>query len=96
MAGPGGFATGAELVIVTGNISGSFTAANAAAKIGSASSNYTVGTTALFVVDNGTDSAVFLFTSADTDAKVEANELKLLATLTGTSSMSTSDIGFAG
>jgi hypothetical protein len=46
------------------------------------------------VVDNGTDSAVFLFTAKDADAAVEANELILLATLAGTASTVTTDFLF--
>jgi Ca2+-binding RTX toxin-like protein len=77
----GGFATSAELVIATGDISGAITAASAAAQIGSATDAYAVGQTALFVVDNGQNSAVYYFKSADTNAVVSASELTLLATL---------------
>jgi hypothetical protein len=90
---PGGFANTAELVIFTSNISGSITTAAAAAKIGSAASAYAVGRTALFAVDNGVSSAVFLFTAADADAAVEAIELRLLATLTSTPSTAVGDYG---
>lgn len=87
VAGPGGFAKTAELVVVTGNIAGSITTTSAAAKIGSATGgNYVINEDRIFVVDNGTDSAVFLFTAKDADAMVEANELILLATLTATAS----------
>lgn len=91
----GGFATDAELVIFTRNISGGITAAKAATQIGSASSSYAVGAKALFVVDNGTESAVFLFTALDGDAVVEAGELTLLATL-GVSSTVVSDYFLLG
>jgi len=75
------------LVVVTGNIAGSITTTSAAAKIGSATGgNYVINEDRIFVVDNGTDSAVFLFTAKDADAMVEANELILLATLTATAS----------
>jgi Ca2+-binding RTX toxin-like protein len=89
----GGFAKGAELVVFTSNISGSITTAAAAAKVGSATSAYAVGNTALFAVDNGTSSAVLLFTAVDADAVVEATELRLLATLTSTPSTAVSDYG---
>jgi Ca2+-binding RTX toxin-like protein len=94
VAGGGGFATTAELVIVTGNLSGGFTAAKAAAKIGSASGAYAAGATALFVVDNGTNSAIYRFSSLDGDAAVEANELTLLAVLNGTGATAVGDYVF--
>jgi hypothetical protein len=48
------------------------------------------------MVDNGTDSALYLFSSLDTDALVEAGELTLLATLAGTGNTTTGDILFGG
>jgi Ca2+-binding RTX toxin-like protein len=83
-AAPGGFDTSAELVIFSSNITGPIDAGSAAAAIGSANSAYSAGQTALFVVDNGADSAVFYFKSAGADALVSASELTLLATLSGT------------
>jgi Ca2+-binding RTX toxin-like protein len=94
IAAPGGFAVNAEYVVVTTNLSGAITAAKASAAIGSATSAYTVGTTRLFMVDNGTDSALYLFTSGDADAAVETAELTLLATLQGTGSTTTADLVF--
>jgi Ca2+-binding RTX toxin-like protein len=89
----GGFEKTAELVIFTSNISGAITTTNAVAKIGSAKAAYAIGDTALFAVDNGVSSAVFLFAALDADAAVEATELKLLATLTGTPSTAVGDYG---
>jgi len=95
VAGPGGFAKTADLVIITSNIAGSITTASAAAKIGSATGgNYVINDDRIFVVDNGTDSAIFLFTAKDADAAVEANELILLATLAGSASTVTGDFIF--
>jgi Ca2+-binding RTX toxin-like protein len=94
--GPGGFSNTAELVIITGNISGAITPESAALKIGSASSNYAVGRKAIFAVDNGTSSAVYLFTALDGDKAVEANELTLLATLTSTPSTAVGDYLLVG
>jgi Ca2+-binding RTX toxin-like protein len=94
VVGPGGFSASAELIVVTGNIAGSITAASAAAKIGSASSAYAVGRDALFMVDNGSSSALYLFSAIDADAQVEAGELTLLATLTGTAATTTADLLF--
>lgn len=93
-AAAGGFSTRAELVVVTKNLS-ELSASKAAAAVGSAKSGYAVGDTALFAVDTGRSSAVYLFTAADTDAKVEAGELHLLATLTGTASTALGDYLFA-
>jgi Ca2+-binding RTX toxin-like protein len=46
-AGPGGFGTAAELVVVTSNIAGAIAAATAATAIGSTTDAYTIGTKAL-------------------------------------------------
>ncbi len=89
-AGPGNFDTAAELVIFTAN-QGALTADAAATAIGSANAAYAVGDDRLFVIDNGTSSAVFLFTASDANAQVSAAELTLLATLTGTASTAVAD-----
>ena len=94
LAGPNGFNTSAELVVVTHDIAGSITAASAATAIGHANSNYAAGDTRLFVVDNGSDSAVYLFKSADANSAVSANELTLLTTLDNTASTNVSDYVF--
>lgn len=93
-AGPGGFSTAAELVVITGNLAGLVNSTSlAAAAIGSASSAYAIGARALFVVDNGADSGVYLFSSAGNDAQVSGSELTLLATLTSTASTTLGDYG---
>ncbi|MCW5663075.1 MAG: putative Ig domain-containing protein [Piscinibacter sp.] len=79
-----GFAKAAELVLFTTNIAGSIDAAKAAATIGSASSAFAAGDTRLFVVDNGTQSALYLFTASGADATVSAAELTQLALVSGT------------
>lgn len=79
-----GFAKAAELVLFTTNIVGSIDAAKAAATIGSASSAFAAGDTRLFVVDNGTQSALYLFTASGADATVSAAELTQLALVSGT------------
>jgi Ca2+-binding RTX toxin-like protein len=93
-SGAGGFATSAELVVFTNNISGNITPNNAAAKIGSATSAYAVGQTALFVVDNGSSSAVYYFKSAGNDALVTSSELTLLAILSATPATGVTDYLF--
>ncbi|HEY6512970.1 MAG TPA: hypothetical protein VI032_13380 [Burkholderiaceae bacterium] len=92
-AAAGGFAASAELVIFTGNVA-SLTTASAATAIGNATSAYASGATALFVVDNGSDTGLYLFTSSAANATVSASELTLLATLTGTASTVVGDYVF--
>ncbi|RZT11247.1 Hemolysin-type calcium-binding repeat-containing protein [Duganella sp. CF402] len=89
----GGFSADAELVVFTANAGGTAAAA-AATAIGSATGNYTLGQQALFVVDNGTASYVYLFKSSGTDAAVSAAELTQIAILTGTPSTSLADYQF--
>ena len=93
--GHGGFSTSAELVIVAPDIVGAITAAKAAADIGSASSAYAAGDVRLFAVDNGTDSALWLFKSAGADAAVSATELTLIGTLQGAAQTALADYSFA-
>jgi len=94
IAGPGGFANNAELVIVTGNIAGAINSASAAAAIGSATSAYVAGNTALFTVDNGVDTGLFLFTSSGADALVSAAELIQIVSLTGVPATAQGDYQF--
>ncbi|MEK8032072.1 hypothetical protein AACH06_14695 [Ideonella sp. DXS29W] len=94
MNGPNGFNTSAELIVVAHDITGDITAASAATAIGHANSNYAVGDTRVFVVDNGSDSAVYLFKSADTNSTVGAGELTLLATLDDTAATGVSEYIF--
>ncbi|MFT3954893.1 MAG: hypothetical protein QM722_11055 [Piscinibacter sp.] len=94
LGGPGGFASSAELVIITGNAA-SLSTSSAAAAIGAATSAYTVGRTVLFAVDNGSSTGVYLFTAADANTQVSASELTLLATLTGTPLTSSLDYVFS-
>jgi len=89
----GGFANTAELVIFTASAS-ALTTSGAAAAIGSATSAYATGATALFAVDNGSSSALYLFTSSSANATVSASELTLLATLSGTASTVLGDYAF--
>lgn len=93
-AAPGGFSSSAELVIFSANAASLSTAA-AAATIGSATLAYAADRTALFVIDNGANSGVFLFHSADGNATVSAAELTLLATLDGTANTTLTDYVFA-
>ncbi|WP_146054491.1 beta strand repeat-containing protein, partial [Methylovulum psychrotolerans] len=93
--GLGGFSALSELVVVTSNIIGAITTATAATDIGSAASSYALGDTRLFAVDNGVDSALYLFKSAGADAVVSAGELTLLGTLQGTAQTALADYGFA-
>lgn len=93
-AGPGGFTSAAELVIVTNDIAGVITTSKAAAAIGNAIGNYAFGATTLFVVDNGSDTALYRFSSSAPDNHVSASELTLVATLSGTASTTLADYVF--
>jgi Ca2+-binding RTX toxin-like protein len=80
---PGGFSTASDLVLFTRDLPGAITAAGAAAQIGSATSAYGLNEERLFVVDNGTQTGVFLFVSTGTDARVSADELMLIVLADG-------------
>ncbi len=92
-AAQGGFSTGAELVVFTTNLS-SLNATTSAAAIGSATAAYSINAQALFAVDNGTNSQLYLFTAADANAQVTAGELTLLGTLNGAASTAVGDYLF--
>jgi Ca2+-binding RTX toxin-like protein len=93
VAGPGGFATSAELVIVSGNAA-SLSTTDASAAIGFASSNYLAGDRRLFVVDNGVDTGIYHFTSSATSSTVSPFELQLIATLVGVNATTLADFVF--
>ena len=93
-AAPGGFSSTAELVIFSANAPSLSTTA-AAAAIGAATTAFAADRMALFVVDSGINSGVYLFHSAGVNAQVSATELTLLATLTGTASTGLADYLFA-
>ncbi|EEW25544.1 beta strand repeat-containing protein [Rhodobacter ferrooxidans] len=82
-AATGGFSAAAELVVFSTDVA-SLSTATAAARIGSATSGFTLGQHVLFAVDTGGQTGLYLFTSSGTDALVSAAELTLLATLTAT------------
>ncbi len=67
-------------------------ASEIAAVIGSATGSIAIGQGTLFVVDDGINSAVFLFTSADGNATVAADELYLLGVIAGQAKLAASDI----
>lgn len=94
ISGPDGFSASNELVFVTGNIIGPITTASAATIIGSATSAYVQGDTGLFVVNNGTDSALLRFLSSAADEKVSDAELALIGMFQGTASTLMSDYAF--
>jgi Ca2+-binding RTX toxin-like protein len=91
---PGGFATTAELVVMSRRAAGLTTTA-AAAAIGSATRSYAAGARRIFVVNNGTDTGVFLFVSAGAGASVSAAELKPLAIVKAVHTMHVADFLFA-
>jgi Ca2+-binding RTX toxin-like protein len=92
VTGPDGFSPGSKLVIVTQDIAGEITAASAAEAIGRANGPFAPWVTSYFVVDNGTDSAVFSFQSDyPTNGRVNARELDLVALIEDVSQLSLSD-----
>lgn len=92
----GGYAVAAELVVFANDIDGVITTEKAAQAIGSVASSFAFRQTAIFVVDNGTHSAVFLFTSEGGDPDVRPQELQLLATINGVTGLAASDFLFIG
>ncbi|WP_085317240.1 calcium-binding protein [Derxia lacustris] len=94
----GGFSKAAELVIFTNDFAGSaepyVSNGAVASAIGSADAAYAVGDSRIFVIDNGSDTTVWAFHARDADANVEANELDLLALLTGVTDTALGDYQF--
>jgi Ca2+-binding RTX toxin-like protein len=91
---PGGFAAASELVVCADKIHGAINEATAAAIIGNANDSYTVGQTALFAVNNGKDSALYLFQSSGMDGVVSAGELHLISKLAGNAALGIQDFQF--
>jgi len=80
------FSAASELVIFTDNIYRDMDineVLNVINSKGGASEGYTLDQTALFVVDNGASSEIFLFKSGDANNSIASSELTLLATLDG-------------
>ena len=92
-ATPGGFSNSSELVLFTQRMS-TASAANAAAIIGSADSEYGVGSTALFAVATNSATVLYRFVAANNDALVSAAELTQVAVLTGTPTANLDDYSF--
>jgi len=100
-AAGGTFAKTAEMVIVQANMSEliyaytsswqTITASAVVTQIGTADAAFAVADKRLFVVDDGNDSAIFQFTSADTDAVVSAAELELIAVVNDVTTLSSTD-----
>lgn len=98
----GTFSSSAELVLVRADVADSFASSTTAFfdtisatavidAIGSASAAIGVNETRLFAVDDGTNSALFLFQSNNGDAAVTIDELYLLGVVTGQASLNASD-----
>jgi Ca2+-binding RTX toxin-like protein len=84
----GNFSTAAEVVIFTSPVFGDINVNTAASQIYAAASNYTSGADRLFVVNNGTQSGIFLFESSGSNRFVSASELTLVALVNGTTVLS--------
>ncbi len=95
VAGSGGFAASAELVVFTDSVAGHADQRDiVAAHVGSATSAYDVGAKVLFMVNDGESSALWHFRAANADAEVSANELVMLALLEGTPATTPADFLF--
>lgn len=92
--GPGGFSVASELVIFKQGVADASSSWDAAEVIGSATTAYSSDSSALFVVHDARNSAVYLFKSDGNDAEVAGEELSLLATLSGTPLTALGDYGF--
>jgi Ca2+-binding RTX toxin-like protein len=92
--GYGGFLAAQEVTVFTADIYGPVSSSNAAGVIYGATTAFATGATRLFVVDNGTDSSMFLFRSADNNQYVSAAELTMLGTFNGTATQA-SDYTFS-
>jgi hypothetical protein len=100
-AAGGTFAKTAEMVIVQANMSETISANTSywqnidasavVAQIGTADAAFALADKRLFVVDDGNDSAIFQFTSANADAVVSAAELELIAVVNDASTLSSTD-----
>ncbi|WUR13860.1 M10 family metallopeptidase C-terminal domain-containing protein [[Empedobacter] haloabium] len=82
---------GASLTIVT-RAAADLTQAAAARAIGPADQAHAIGASALFVVNDGTSTALFRFQSADGNATVSAGELTQIAQLTGVGAVTVNDV----
>lgn len=89
------FAQNAELVVFSRNVIDAFDTVAVASHIGTANAAFNLGDKRLFAVDDGDSSAVYLFTSAGTDATVSAGELKLVVELVGAPATQLVDYSFA-
>ncbi len=100
----GTFSASAELVIFRTDIADEIAfsttsffspidAASVTAVIGSANAAFAVSETRLFVVDDGTNSALFLFQANNNNAVVDADELYLLTAVTGQANLGVADFG---
>jgi Ca2+-binding RTX toxin-like protein len=96
IGGPGGFAASAELVVNTKDIGNPFSAEKAATAMGSATSAYALGQTAIFVLDDGSKTAIYGFESAGTDAVISAAELTLLCKMDARGGTVVGDYLFVG
>lgn len=96
------FSASAELVLVRADVADSFAVSDTAFfdpisasavddAIGSASAAIALNESRLFVVDDGSHSAVFLFISNDGNAAVTADELYLLGVVTGQTGLAAGD-----
>ena len=95
------FSKAAELVLFSGDTGLTFShgyslasyieSTNVATAIGSANANFAIGDKRLFVLNDGSHSAIFQFESAGADATVSATELKLMGVVGDNAGLLASD-----
>ncbi|AVR97638.1 hypothetical protein [Pseudoduganella armeniaca] len=82
---PGGFAAGAELLVVSSALA-EVNADTVARALGAANEAYAVGQTVLVAATGAESTTLFRFTAQDDDAVISAAELAPIAVLVGASS----------
>lgn len=90
--GLGGFSPKSEWVRFATHLNGPMDTESAAALIRGADKPFDLGQTALFVLDNEVNTAIFYFKSSNVNSRVSESELKLIGVVSGTA-LQLSDVG---
>lgn len=95
IAGPNGVPTTSEVVFFTNNAA-SLSTQDVAAATNNGASFFVAGSSALFVIDDGTSTGIYRFLSQSSNSTISAGELTLIATLQNTTDTVLSDYLFIG
>jgi Ca2+-binding RTX toxin-like protein len=95
IAGPNGVPTTSEVVFFT-NDAASLSTQDVAAATNNGASFFVAGSSALFVIDDGTSTGIYRFLSQSSNSTISAGELTLIATLENTTDTVLSDYLFIG